>query len=50
VVLNSPVSRIEVENSPARGVTLEDGSFHPADIIVSNADLPYVYTHLLPAG
>ena len=50
VVLNSPVSRIEVENKLAKGVTLEDGSFHPADIIVSNADLPYVYTHLLPAG
>ena len=46
--LNSPVTNIEVENKRAKGVTLEDGSFHPADIIVSNADLPYVYTNLLP--
>ncbi|MEA3478894.1 MAG: phytoene desaturase family protein [Bacteroidota bacterium] len=48
VVLNSPVARIEVDNKLAKGVTLEDGTFHPADIIVSNADLPYVYTNLLP--
>ena len=34
----------------ARGVTLKDGSFHPADIIVSNADLPYVYNNLLPGN
>jgi len=48
--LNSPVAKIEVDGSRAKGVTLEDGSFHPADIIVSNADLPYVYKHLLPVG
>jgi phytoene desaturase len=50
VVLNSPVKKIEVNNSLANGVTLEDGSFHPADIIVSNADLPYVYSNLLPGN
>ena len=48
VFLNSPVTRIEVNNNLANGVILKDGSFHPADIIVSNADLPYVYNNLLP--
>jgi phytoene desaturase len=46
--INSPVTKIEVENNMAKGVLLRDGSFHAADIIVSNADLPYVYRHLLP--
>jgi phytoene desaturase len=27
---------------------MEDGAFHQADIIVANADLPYVYNSLLP--
>jgi phytoene desaturase len=46
--VNSPVKKIEVEKNRAKGVTLEDGSFHAADIVVSNADLPYVYSTLLP--
>lgn len=46
--LNSPVTKIEVNNNLANGVRLKEGSFHPADIIVSNADLPYVYNKLLP--
>jgi len=50
VLLNSPVSQIEIEGKRARGVTLVDGSFYPADIVLSNADLPYVYNNLLPAS
>jgi len=50
LVLNSPVKKIDVDKNRANGITLEDGSFHPADIIVSNADLPYVYNHLLPGS
>jgi phytoene desaturase len=46
--LNSPVAKIEVHKKAATGVTLEDGSFFPADIVVANADLPYVYNQLLP--
>ena len=46
--VNAPVERIDVGGRQARGITLEDGSFHPADIIIANADLPYVYRHLLP--
>jgi len=48
--LKAPVIRIDVEGKRARGVTLKDGSFHPADLVVANADLPYVYRELLPAG
>ncbi len=50
LVLKSPVTRIEVNGKQARGVTLEDGTFHPADMVVANADLPYVYKHLLPSN
>jgi phytoene desaturase len=45
---NSAVARIEVEGARASGVTLEDGSRLEADIVVANADLPYVYKELLP--
>lgn len=33
-----------------RGVLLEDGTFHKADVVIANADLPYVYNQLLPHG
>lgn len=42
------VSRIKVEGDKAESIVLEDGSEIEADIIVSNADLPYVYRKLLP--
>ncbi|MEJ2710547.1 MAG: phytoene desaturase family protein [Anaerolineales bacterium] len=45
---NSPVRRIDVEGKRATGVTLKDGSQLQADIVVANADLPYVYAELLP--
>jgi phytoene desaturase len=44
----SPVAQIDVESSRASGVTLEDGQRLDADIVVANADLPYVYSELLP--
>ncbi|MCA9931064.1 MAG: phytoene desaturase, partial [Anaerolineales bacterium] len=47
-VFNTAVSQIEVKDSRARGVVLEDGRFHTADAVVANADLPYVYQNLLP--
>jgi len=50
LVLNAPVKKIEVNGRKATGVILEDGSFHHADMILSNADLPYVYSHLLPGS
>ncbi len=45
---NAPVQRIVVENGKATGVDI-DGGFVPADIVLSNADLPYTYLDLLPA-
>ena len=45
---NTPVKQIEVDGNRATGVVLHDGSRLGADVIVANADLPYVYSHLLP--
>jgi phytoene desaturase len=45
---NKPVKRIRVNGKKAEGIILEDGSELNADIIVANADLPYVYRRLLP--
>jgi len=47
-VYNTPVKQIEVDGNHATGVVLQDGSHMSADVIVANADLPYVYSHLLP--
>jgi phytoene desaturase len=47
-IYNTHVERIEVSNNRATGVVLADGRQLKADIIVANADLPYVYRHLLP--
>jgi phytoene desaturase len=47
-VFNAAVERIEVNAEHARGVLLADGSPLSADVILANADLPYVYQHLLP--
>jgi phytoene desaturase len=44
----SPVKQIVVEGNRATGVVLEDGSTMNADIVIANADLPYVYDRLLP--
>jgi len=43
-----PASRIKVNGRKAEAVIFEDGSEVTADIIVANADLPYVYRKLLP--
>lgn len=48
VRLRAPVKRINVDGGRATGVTLESGETLPADIVIANADLPYVYKHLLP--
>ena len=45
---NSPVTQIDIKNKHAEGIILEDGKYHKADIIIANADLPYVYRRLLP--
>ncbi|MCX6328734.1 MAG: phytoene desaturase family protein, partial [Bacteroidia bacterium] len=45
---NSDVSKIEIKEKKAEGIVLEDGTEIKADIIVANADLPFVYRKLLP--
>jgi phytoene desaturase len=47
-VYNAPVQKIDVHGDRATGVELADGRKLSADIIVANADLPYVYRMLLP--
>jgi phytoene desaturase len=47
-IYNAPVERINIDGRRAAGVTLADGRQMRADIVVANADLPYVYRSLLP--
>jgi phytoene desaturase len=47
-VFNSAVERIDVKANQARGVRLADGTQLDADVVLANADLPYVYQQLLP--
>ncbi len=44
----APVERILIQNNRATGVILKGGRQLNADIVVANADLPYVYRELLP--
>ncbi|MFN8562845.1 MAG: phytoene desaturase family protein [Anaerolineae bacterium] len=46
--LQTSVERIDVAGGQARGVVLEDGRHVAADVVIANADLPYVYESLLP--
>lgn len=43
-----PVTRIVVKNNRSEGILLEDGTMIHADLVIANADLPYVYKDLLP--
>ena len=45
---DAEVERIEVDGGRARGVALKDGRRLSADVVIANADLPYVYQALLP--
>lgn len=45
---HTPVERIDVNGSTARGVFLTNKEYLAADIVLANADLPYVYQKLLP--
>jgi len=47
-IFNSAVERIDLNTTHARGVLLSDGSHLDADVVLANADLPYVYQNLLP--
>lgn len=45
---NKPVSAISVNGRRVTGVQFADGTSADAEIIIANADLPYVYRNLLP--
>jgi phytoene desaturase len=48
--LNTTVKQIAIENGCAGGVVLENGGQLRSDIVVMNADPPYVYSHMMPDG
>ena len=50
VHMHTQVERIDTNDDRAVGVTLENGERLKADVIIANADLPYVYDKLLPAN
>lgn len=45
---NAQVERILIGEDQAKGIVLENGEAIKADIVIANADLPYVYAELLP--
>ena len=45
--LNTTVSQIVVKDGAAVGLTLEDGTVHSADLVVSNADPAHVYKNMI---
>jgi len=47
-ICNSPVTGIRTGDRKVTGITLMNGSYMEADVVVANADLPYVYSELLP--
>jgi len=47
-IYDNPVRQIIVSGNKANGILLGDGTEIKADIVVSNADLPYAYRKLLP--
>jgi phytoene desaturase len=49
-IFNSVVERIDTNATHASGVLLGDGNRLDADVVLANADLPYVYQNLLPQG
>ncbi|MFZ5690046.1 MAG: phytoene desaturase [Pseudomonadota bacterium] len=46
---NTPVRRIAIDRGAAIGVQLDDGSFLPSDIVISNADSATTYRDLVDA-
>lgn len=45
---DNPVKKIIVRGNKAEGIILSDNSVTRSDIVIANADLPYVYRELLP--
>ena len=45
---NKPVSKIKIFGNKATGIIIDEGTEINGDMIIANADLPYVYRELLP--
>jgi phytoene desaturase len=45
---NKGVTKIDIVGKNAEGILLDDGTQIKADIVIANADLPYVYRKMLP--
>lgn len=45
--LNSEIDEILVKDRKVKGIRLQDGNIHNADVVVSNADVPFTYKHLI---
>jgi phytoene desaturase len=45
---NAPVKQIKTSGNKAQGIVLEDDTVINGDLVIANADLPYVYRKLLP--
>jgi len=43
-----PVAKILINGNLTEGILLEDGTNIEADLVIANADLPYIYRELLP--
>jgi phytoene desaturase len=48
IMLNTTVDHISLSDEKLNGVILDKGHYEPADVVVMNADPPYVYTHMIP--
>ncbi|HEX6475122.1 MAG TPA: phytoene desaturase family protein [Candidatus Limnocylindria bacterium] len=46
--LGTAAARIDTAGRQVRAVFAEDGTYQRADVVLANADLPYVYQQLLP--
>lgn len=48
IYYDSEIKSINVSRNKTDGISLSDGEIVEADLVVANADLPYVYRELLP--
>jgi phytoene desaturase len=47
-VYSTPVAKIQTDGDHVDGIVLQNGQIVKADLVIANADLPYVYRELLP--
>jgi phytoene desaturase len=47
-IYSMPVAKIQTDGDHVNGIVLQNGQTVTADLVIANADLPYVYRELLP--